>query len=493
LVKLSERPNPGGLLQRKLTNFFRTPIISNEAYYRGVRPHHPTDPRLGPYLRILSWNIEKSFHIQEAIQLLTSEDKFRQMVDVQKTPLESEDFKNISRQRDRMLQANILILQEMDIGVNRSGYVDAARELAKALNMNYAYGAEQLEIDPVILGKEKILNEDGTVNEEASKYYAADPERYKGVFGSAVLSKYPIKKVQVFQLKNQAYDWYVKEKENTTFLENARRFGAETVFQNEVTREIKKGGRVYFRVDLDVPDVPGGTLTVINIHLEIKCEPIGRQIQMAEILAYVRGIQNPVIIAGDFNSAPTDLSPTSVSRTLKRTAENPTTWLSAGITYLSPHALLINSSRLISNVTKNFQDPTAADIPVIASNKVKGLFESMEGFKSSKGYTFDFRGDNKRSVNGNGGTLANSNQRDLKGFKTTFSVKRPLGPWIGKYRLDWFFVKSSYLKNPFDQTGPYRFAPHFGETLEELNTSLQTPLSDHHPNVIDLPFREPRL
>ena len=64
-------------------------------------------------------------------------------------------------------------------------------------------------------------------------------------------------------------------------------------------------------------------------------------------------------------------------------------------------------------------------------------------------------------------TLGNSNQRDLKGFKTTFSVKRPIAEVFGKYRLDWIFVKS-YLRDPFEAHGPYRFAPHFGETLEEI-------------------------
>jgi len=492
LQSLYENPDPKGRLAGKLKIFWNTPIVSNEAFYRGARPHHSKDPRIGPYLRVMTWNIEKSYHTHDVVKLLTSENEFHHMVDLSKAPLDSEAFKNISRQRERMLQSDVLLLQEMDIGMNRSDYVDAARELAEALNMNYAYGPEQLEIDPVILGKEKILQADGSVDEEATQYYRADPKKYKGVFGSAVLSRYPIKRVQVFQLKNQAYDWYSKEKEKTTYLEGARRLGTQLAFKNEVGREIKKGGRIFFRVDLDVPDLPGGTLTVIDIHLEIKCEPSARQIQMAEILEYIRNIKNPVIVAGDFNSAPDDLSPTSVSRTLKRTAENPTTWLSAVITIFSPHALIVNTSRFASNLTKNFQDPTAQNIPVLAPNKVKGLFDLMSNFRSSKGFAFDFRGEKERSMGGHEGTLANANQRDFKGFKTTFSVKRPLGPWIGKYRLDWIFVKS-YLKDPLDATGPHRFAPHYGETMEELNTSLQTPLSDHHPNVVDLPFKEPKI
>ncbi|MBI4388280.1 MAG: endonuclease/exonuclease/phosphatase family protein [Candidatus Omnitrophica bacterium] len=492
LKRLAENPEPSGLLEAKLKRFWKTPIISNEAYYRGAKPHRPSEARLGRYLRVVTWNIEKSIHMDLAIKLFTDEKEFLAMINSKRAAPGSEDYQTVLRQREKLLNADIILLQEIDIGVKRSGYIHGAQELAKALNMNYAYGTQQLEIDPVTLGVEKILLEDGSVDEEAMEYYAADPNRYRGAFGSAVLSKYPIKHVKAFQLKNQAYDWYSSEKQKTTFLENTRRFGAKTVFKNELTREIKVGGRIFFRVDLDVPDLPHQTLTVVNIHLEIRCQPEARQSQMVEILGYIEDIKNPVIVAGDFNSAPGDLSPTSVPRAVKRTVKDPTTWFSAAVTYLSPHALVINTSRLFSNVTKNFQDPTAKHIPVIAVNKVKGLFEAIEEFRFSDGSAFDFRGDANRSVNREEGTLANSNQRDFKGFKTTFSVKRPIGPIIGKYRLDWFFVKS-FLKNPRDRADSYRFAPHFGETLEELNMNLLTPISDHHPSVVDIPFNEPKL
>ncbi|MBI4372666.1 MAG: endonuclease/exonuclease/phosphatase family protein, partial [Candidatus Omnitrophica bacterium] len=407
-------------------------------------------------------------------------------------PEGSSELQNMLRQREKLTNANVIVLQEMDIGVKRSNYIDAARELAKALHMNYTYGAEQLEIDPVYLGLEKIKYEDGTVDQEATDYFAADPGRYKGVFGCAVLSRYPIKHVEVFQLKNQAYDWYAGEKPKIGFVEKTRRVGAEALFKNVMTREMKVGGRIYFRVDLAVPGVPGGTLTIINIHLEIKAQPKDRETQMAEILYYIRNIRHPVIVVGDFNSAPHDLSPTSAWRITERAVKSPETWLSVGTTVLLPHALLINVSRFTARVTKNLQDPTAKDIPVVLPNPVKPLFSLIEGYRFDDGGAFDFRGDAIRSINGNTGTLANSNERDMKGFKTTFSVKRAVAEVIGKYRLDWVFVKS-FLKDSRDQTGSYRFAPHFGETLEEMNTSLSTPISDHHPNVVDIPFDEPKF
>jgi endonuclease/exonuclease/phosphatase family metal-dependent hydrolase len=490
LKRLSQRPDRDWALKKKLVRFWTTPVISNEAFYEGARPHRPQDPRLGPYLRVVSWNIEKSYEMENAIAAFSSREKFEKLMDPAKAPKGSPQYEDVLRQRDKLANADVIVLQEMDNGVKRSGYIDGARELARALKMNYAYGAEHLEIDPVYLGVEKIYYEDGTVDQEAMDYYAVDPKRYKGVFGCAVLSRFPIKRVQVFQLKNQAYDWYQGERPKIGFVEKARRVGAEVIFKNVMTREMKAGGRIYFRIDLAVPGLPEKTLTIVNIHLEIKCLPRGRELQMAEILSYIKEIRHPVIMIGDFNSAPQDLSPTSAWRVTERTAKDPETWLSVGTAALLPYALFLNVSRLTTRWTKNFQDPTAKHVPVVLPNPVKPLFDMIEYYRFEDGGAFDFRGDPRRSVNGNDGTLANANQRDFKGFKTTFSVKRPIASIIGKYRLDWVFVKS-FLKNPKNLSGPYRFAPHYGETLEEMNTSLLVPVSDHHPNVVDLPFEEP--
>lgn len=492
LRSLSEIPEPTGALRKKLDKFWKTPILSNAAYYSGVKPLHFHHQKIGPSLVVGTWNIEKSIYSDQAELLLTSKDAFEKMLNRDKLAEDKALLEKIRHQRAKLSKADILILQEMDIGHKRSGYRDAAAELAQALGMNYAYGPQQLEIDPVVLGTEQIKMEDGSEDQEAEEYFRADPALYKGVFGSAVLSRYPIKYAEVFQLDTQPYDWYRSEKQKTTYLESFRRVGTKTVFKNEITREMKVGGRIYFRVDLDVPEIPGGTLTVINIHLEIKCEPKGREAQMNEILSYIKKIKNPVIMAGDFNAAPQDLSPTSLPRIAKRAASNPTNWLSLGINAISPHALVINTTRGLSNLTKNFQDPTTKSIKVIAPNPLKPLFEMIRSFRFKDGGVFDFRGDPDRSTNQKKGWLANSNERDLKGFKTTFNVKRPIGP-VGKYRLDWFFMKVK-LKNPSEpEAGPYRLQPHFGETLEEMNTSLITPISDHHPNIVLLPLEEPQI
>jgi len=492
LQKLSQNPHPVGLLGWKLEKFWTTPILSNQAYYEGVRPSPSKDPRLGPTLHLASWNIEKSIQMKDAITVFASAEEFGALIDLEKAPEGSEEYKTILRQRERLAKADVILLQEMDIGVKRSGYINAAKDLAEALKMNYAYAPEQLEIDPVYLGLEEIVYSDGTVDREQTDFYAADPARYKGAFGTAVLSRYPIKSAKAFQLKNVAYDWYEGEKSKPGFVEKARQAGAEVLFHNQFTREMKAGGRTFFRVDLAVPGLPEDTLTIINIHLEIKCTPKEREAQTAEILAHIKHIKHPVVMMGDFNAAPEDLSPTSAMRIAERTIKSPTTWLNVAVTALLPQALIINASRFVSNFTKNRDDPLAPDIAVIAPNPLHPLFQMIQNFRFSDGGAFDFRGDSGRAMNGKTGALANSNERDLKGFKTSWSVDRPIS-FIGKYRLDWVFVKSAYLKDPYNKDAPYRMAPHFGETLEELNTGLKVPVSDHHPNVVDLPFKEPKF
>jgi len=494
LQSLSQNPNPVGSLKQKLDKFWMTPIINNEAYYRSARPHNFKDPQLGNFLRIASWNIEKSFHIDEAIQLFTSPDAYEKMVNLEKAPVGTETWIDMKRQRERLLKADIILFQEMEIGIKRSGYINAAAEMAKALNMNYAFAPQYLEVDPVTMGTEQLEFEedDIVIQKEAREFFTVEPAKYKGVFGSAVLSRYPIKYVEVRPLKTQPYDWYWGELQKIGVTEKMRRAGTKSLFKNVIQRELKAGGRHYFRVDLEVPELPKKTLTLINIHLEIKCEPIGRQAQMTEILGYVQDIENPVILMGDFNMAPTDISSTTAGRILKRTASNPTTWFSLAVNVLSPHALVLNTTRLISNVTKNFNDPTAKHVPVVAPNPMKPFMEMMENYRFTDGRAFDFRGDPARSVGNKKKTLANSNQRgEKKGFVTSFRVLRPIGI-VGKFRLDWVFVKS-FLIDPYDVSGPYRFAPHFGETLEAMNYNLTLPISDHAPNVVDLPFNEPNI
>ena len=489
LRELSRNPYPTRPVHDKYERLLRVPIISNEATLSGVQPHKPSRPELGGYVRVMTWNIEHSLGMDAAIDAFTNPEAFAQRIDPEQARRGSRRHKRAMAERTLLEGADIILLQEMDLGVKRSGYRDAARDLALALQMNYAYLPEYLEIDPVLLGIDTVRFEEGQEDVEATKHFAVDPARYKGMFGTAVLSRYPIVHVEGFPLFNQGYDWYWQERLKPTFLEKVRRFGARTVFKETVHREMKVGGRTYFRVDLAVPQLPEGRVSVINVHLEIKAQPQARAEQISEILHYIKEIPHPVILAGDFNSAPSDLSPTSTPRVLARGLSSPEFWLSRVIEYLLPQAIIVNVLRYVANATKNYQDPTAVHVPVVAPNDVGELFSIIQRFRFADGRSFDFRG-TRRARAGGRGKLGNSNERDAWAYRVTFRTDRTLAHLIGKFRLDWIFVKG-YGTVPFDRNGPYRFAPHFGRTLNGVNKYLQHRISDHDPCLVDLPLQEP--
>jgi len=488
LGRLAENPKPVGRLATKFDRLLSTPYVDNSVYRRSGMPEVSVYPTLGPSIRVSTWNVEKSVRVYEAAKALTSESTFKKMLrpEYAKEPLASVEA---IRQRTTLAASDVLLLQEMDIGHCRSGYLFAAQHLARKLKMNFVYAPQQLEIDPVHLGLDHIRFANGDTDAKACRALLGKSTEYKGVFGVAVLSRYPIKNVQLFQLKEQPYDWYEGEIKKPDFLERGRRKGANALFKFQPIREVKVGGRAFTRVDLHVPGLPLETLSIINIHLEIKASARARQRQVAEILSYIKDIKNPVVMAGDFNSAPNDVSSTSLGRFARNTTTNPTNLLAAGL--FVANITGVSQARRAVNGFKNLRDPLAWNIPVILPNKTKSLFNTIKNFRFSDGGAFDFRGDASRSAHGRSGVLSNSNQRHgAKGFTFTYSVPRSIGA-IGCQRLDWIFVKS-FLTSHNDKNGPYRMAPHFGETLGLVNLAVTEPFSDHHPITTVLPFGEPK-
>ncbi len=376
------------------------------------------------------------------------------------------------RQRERLVSADILLLQEMDRGLPRSDYTDAAAGIAKVLGMNHAYALQQVEVDPATLGMEP-----GST--------PPDPRRYRGEFGLAVLSRWPIIGAEAFPLREQPHDWYRDERLPPEPVERLRRLAARLLFRSRIEREMKLGGRIFFRIDLHVPGLPGDRLSVVHNHLEIKTTTSGRERQLREILGHVRHLPGAVVMAGDHNSALSDVSPTSLSRLVGRTVRDPEAWLSVAARTVAAAPDVASLARTALNSAKNLHNPLALHIPVIFPNRTRRLFSMIEDFQFDDGGRFDARGDAARSINGARGRFANANEHYWKGLRPTFRVPRPIGP-IGKTRLDWIFVKQ-----PPEWQGTWRFAPHFGETLEQFDLALAEPLSDHRPIVADLPLGDP--
>jgi len=141
---------------------------------------------------------------------------------------------------------------------------------------------------------------------------------------------------------------------------------------------------------------------------------------------------------------------------------------------------------------KNHLDPTSTHLPVIGANKEAILFRHIEKFRFVDLKAFDFRGETERNLRHKGGTLANSNQRALKGFEPTFTLKRDFGGLVGRYKLDWFFVKP-YIPRSRGAGMSYEFAPHFLRTMRDLNNAVPDGISDHAPITVDLPLFDPSV
>ncbi len=492
LVELYERDNPSEQLQTKLQKLLTTPFVNNDAYALGTRPLKPNGATLGRYLRIAQWNIERGIEYEALENVLTDPARFLSLLDQEKYPPGSQKRKTVLEQAEALRQADIIVLNEVDWGMKRTGYRNVVADLASALKMNYAFGTEFIEVDPIALGTEKFDGLEKVEREALAEQITIDPALYKGLHGTAILSRFPLVNVRLIPFRTQGHDWYGVEKKGVTKIEKGKRKMSEIAFQRKVEREIRRGGRMMLLADIEDSDIPKGRLTIVATHLESKTKPGNRVKQLEELLATIEGIGNTVLVAGDMNTSTRDDTPTSIKREIKKHFGSKQYWVKQALAFLTgfswPNSLLLGGF----NEYRKQADPTVRSVPFVATNPEAKFFEVLKNFRFSDGGAFDFRGERQRSIGSGNSPLANSNQRGGKGFITTFEVERTIG-FVGKFKLDWIFVKPPALTAPYGENQPYVFAPHFGLTLKELNHSIEDRISDHDPLIVDLPLGEPTI
>ncbi len=179
-------------------------------------------------IHIVDWNIDRGTRLREIAEVL---------------------------ERD---QADLCLLQEVDLSAHRSGNVNVAEELARQLKMRYAYASAWQEM-------------------------SQGDKEHPSFQGQAILSRFPIKNVRVIRFKAQSDFW------------RPRRYVPNSpLFQRRL------GGRIAIVAELEFA---GRTLVVYNPHLESRSTGVEKR-QMDEILAdakrYPEG--TPIVIAGDFNT-----------------------------------------------------------------------------------------------------------------------------------------------------------------------------------------------
>jgi exonuclease III len=355
--------------------------------------------------------------------------------------------------------------------------------------MNYAFGVQFVELTPVHLSRKNLNDKD---EKEIAKQIKVDETRYKGLHGLAILSRFPLENVRLVPFQTQPYDWFKEEKKGVSALENGKRKLMKTIFYEEVLSEVRRGGRSALLADIVDERFPTGRITVAATHLENRTKSKNRTKQLEELLELIKDIKNPLVLAGDMNTSGSDLTPTSIRRELIKRYGNPKYWLKQAIQYALGFGLVEDFALGALGFGAKYADPTVRGIPFFSPNAARQFFTALKKFRFADGNAFDFRGDSMRSTGGKSKTLANSNERGAKGFITTYQVKRPIFI-LGKYKLDWIFVKPVALKKPTNRAESYQFAPHFGRTLTDLNEALDNRISDHRPMLVDLPLGEPSL
>ncbi len=477
LGELYREKVPPAPLQKKLDDVLETPVVDNGAWDSGVRPRVPVYPRTGRTLRVAQWNIERGIEFDTIVAVFQGAKAFEPFVDDEQYPKNGSARAELLEEADRLVDADVVVLNEVDWGLARSEYHNVAADLGKALGMNYAYGVEFVEVDPYATGAETLA---GLTPHEKTKVVEESPvdqARTRALHGTAILSRYRIENVRVHRFRKQGHDWYNDEREGVSQIERGKRTAGELAFLEKVSREVRRGGRMAVFADIVDESLPTGRVSIVATHLENRTTPSTRVDQLEEILAEIRPLPQPVLFVGDMNTTGSDATPTSLRYMIKRKLGSKSFWSKEALTYATGLGLVLTAPLATFKYFDTYRDPTRRGLPLIAPNRERKFFSTLEEFRFADGGAFDFGGDSKYSSNGLSGTLANSNERAVKGFATTWRTERTIGP-SGKMKLDWIFVKPAGRL----------LAPQNGTTLRDLNYSTKDRISDHNPIFADLPL-----
>jgi len=209
--------------QSKLESILNTPDIN-------LCPD--ATPRIRDFLRIAHWNIERGNNFDGVLHYL--------------------------RTIQMLATADLLFLNELDVGMVRTGNRHVAKDLGQALGYHVAYVPEYLEMTKGV-GDERDLSGENTT----------------ALHGNAILSRYPISQTRIIELPS--------------------------CFEPFEFHEKRYGRRIAIVVDLDVN---GRNVTAITSHLEVRNTPSCRMRQMQQIMSMLDAwkIKGSVIFGGDFNS-----------------------------------------------------------------------------------------------------------------------------------------------------------------------------------------------
>lgn len=182
-------------------------------------------------IRILAWNLERGIRFEGIIDALKNHPDLK--------------------------EKDLLLLTELDHGMARSGNRFVAQEIARELELNYAFA-------PVYIPLQKGSGVESEM----------DGENTTSIHGLAMFSRYPIKNVHAVPLPNGKDKMWGKEK----------RIG-------------------YLRAIVADIEHPSGDLRAVTVHLDAHCSRKHRKMQMGIILDHLDTLPPvPTVIGGDWNT-----------------------------------------------------------------------------------------------------------------------------------------------------------------------------------------------
>lgn len=179
------------------------------------------------YIRVVTWNIERGLQFSGILEFLQS------------------------------AEADLILLQEVDLNARRTQHRDVANDLARTLRLNYVFGKQFHELPQ---------------GSHASPAYQ----------GLATLSPWTLTQARVLRFRHQSEFWKPR-----WYIPNLQ------LFQRRL------GGRIALVCDVGIG---GKRLVTYNLHLESRGSNVLRLAQLYETLADAsRNAQSAMILGGDFN------------------------------------------------------------------------------------------------------------------------------------------------------------------------------------------------
>ena len=207
----------------RLSGFLTEPALSADVIHRVAgEPDRIAAPAVSDTLILVSWNIAYGRQCERHADVLAS------------------------------LEADVCLLQEVDVSCRRSGFRNVAQWLAERLHMNWLFGGEFQEIGQGRAGAAALT-------------------------GQAILSRYPITLPRVIAFAHQA----------------RLRWRASPV-------QPRRGARMALRAHT-------AGVRVYNAHIESGKNDAFRQKQLADVGTHEDALaapHQPVVVAGDFNCGP---------------------------------------------------------------------------------------------------------------------------------------------------------------------------------------------